>query len=310
MIKLTFEGGLGNQMFQYAFGRYVEQIFNETVYFDISKYKFESSENREFELFSFNINPNWQELPLKKNRISRLGLQYILYCIITAPYILLNSYLVKKNKRTRFNSLYQRLINLIGFYRVHYGKYNKPRKSLFPTKTIRGHWFWPEMVEKIDSIIRKELQVICPISESNAKFLYQIQHTNSVGVHIRRGDYVKLGLVVCDIHYYERCIKKMTDLVEDPTFFIFSDDIPWVKQNLRISNDTKIVYIDNNNPSPEDMRLLYSCNHFIMSNSTFSWWGAYLGNYQEKKVIVPEYWSIKKKRSSLILDNWIIERNL
>ena len=310
MIKLTFEGGLGNQMFQYAFGRYVEQLFNETVYFDISKYKFESSENREFELFSFNINPNWKELPLKKNRISRLGFQYILYCMITAPYILLNSYLVKKNKRTRFNNLYQKLINLIGFYRVHYGMYKNPRKSLFPTKTIRGHWFWPEMVEKIDPIIRKELQVIRPMSESNAKFLYQIQNSNSVGVHIRRGDYVKLGLVVCDIHYYERCINKMIELVENPTFFIFSDDIPWVKQNLKTNHDTKLVFIDNDNPSPEDMRLLYNCNHFIMSNSTFSWWGAYLGNYQEKKVIVPEYWSIKKKKSSLILDSWIIERNL
>lgn len=310
MIKLTFEGGLGNQMFQYVFGRYVEQLFNESVCFDISKYKFESSENREFELFSFNINPDWKELPLKKNRISRLGLQYILYCIITAPYVRLNTYLLKKNRQTKFDNLYQELINSIGFYRVHYGNYNEPRKSLFPIKTVRGHWFWPEMVKKMDPIVRNELRVIRPISKINAKFLYQIQNSNSVGVHVRRGDYVELGLVVCDIHYYERSIKKMTELLDKPTFYIFSDDIPWVKQNLKVEEGTNIVYIDNDNSSPEDMRLLYNCNHFIMSNSTFSWWGAYLGDYPNKKVIVPEFWSVKKKKSPLILDGWIVDRNL
>lgn len=104
-----------------------------------------------------------------------------------------------------------------------------------------------------------------------------------MGVHIRRGDYVKLGLVVCDIHYYERCMQKMMDIVKNPTFFIFSDDISWVKTNLKFKG-SELIFIDNNNSSPEDMRLLYSCNHFIMSNSTFSWWGAYLGKYPNKKL--------------------------
>lgn len=309
MIKLTFEGGLGNQMFQYTFGRYIESLFNEPVFFDISKYKFESNEEREFELFSFNLNHQWKQLPLKRNRISRMGLQYILYCIITAPYIKLNSYRIKNQKNTIFNNAYQKLINSIGFYRVHYGPYKIPHKSIYPVKTIRGHWFWPEMVKKMDTIIRKELKVIKPISETNQAFLNQIKTTNSVGVHIRRGDYVTLGLVVCDINYYIKCIEKMKTLTNNPVFFIFSDDIKWVKENLKLK-DTQLVFIDNNNSSPDDMRLLYSCNHFIMSNSTFSWWGAYLGECPNKKVIVPEFWSIKKKKSSLILDEWIVERNL
>lgn len=309
MIRLTFEGGLGNQMFQYAFGRYIEELFKENVYFDISKYKFENNETREFELFSFNICKEWKQLPLKRNRISRLGIQYILYCIITAPYVKLNSYRIKINKDTLFDSTYQNLINSIGFYRVHFGPYATPQKSLFKIKTVRGHWFWPEMVKKMDKTIRKELRVIKPISEDNQFFLDKINSTNSVGVHIRRGDYVTLGLVVCDINYYIKCIYKMKSLVADPTFFIFSDDIQWVKDNLKIEN-TNLVFIDNNNTSPDDMRLLYSCNHFIMSNSTFSWWGAYLGSHPQKIVIVPEFWSIQKKRSKLILDEWIVEQNL
>lgn len=92
------------------------------------------------------------------------------------------------------------------------------------------------------------------------------------------------------------------DIVKNPTFFIFSDDISWVKTNLKFKG-SELIFIDNNNSSPEDMRLLYSCNHFIMSNSTFSWWGAYLGKYPNKKVIVPEFWSIKKKKVPLYLMN-------
>ena len=97
----------------------------------------------------------------------------------------------------------------------------------------------------------------------------------------------------------------MNDIEKDAVFFIFSDDIPWVKENLKVN--ASLIFVDNNNPSPEDMRLLYNCNHFIMSNSTFSWWGAFLGNYLQKKVIVPLYWDVKDltTESPLIAKNWI-----
>lgn len=303
MIYIAFEGGLGNQLFQYTFGRYCETYFNDSVCYDISKYQFESCEEREFELNSFNINKGWKRAVLRKNRLERFGFKYLLYLFLSYPYIQYRSRC--DFAASSLDSIYQKAINLIGFYRVHYGPYEIPRKSCFKNKYIRGHWFWPQIVQTMHNAILDELKVITPISSSNASFLRQITSTNSVGVHIRRGDYVTLGLIACNIKYYEACIEKMCELEQDAVFYIFSDDIPWVKENLKVN--APLVFIDNNNSSPEDMRLLYNCNHFIMSNSTFSWWGAFLGKCPTKKVMVPKYWNVKdmKKESKLILDEWI-----
>ena len=308
MINIAFEGGLGNQMFQYVYARYLEEKFQEPVKYDVSKYKFEANECRNFELQSFNIRQEWQPCKLNKNRFLRFGPGYGVYLLVTAPYIRINNKRKKQGKNYIGSSLYQKIINTFGFYRVHYGEYEEPNKSLSKTKYVRGHWFWTDLVQRMDHIVREELRVITPVSIDNQEILDQMKVANSVGVHIRRGDYVQLGLVICDIAYYTRCMKKMTELVDNPTFFVFSDDIPWVKENLKPPYN--VVFVDNNNSAPEDMRLLYSCNHFIMSNSTFSWWGAYLGDCPDKKVIVPEIWSKGGKKSKLILEDWIVEKTI
>ena len=309
MITISFEGGLGNQLFQYAYARYVQELFKENVTYDVSKYISENIEYRNFELDSFIIPKEWTRKECKGSRIKRFGWKYFIYLIITGIYIKSNKLYARYYKTHIGSTFYQRLINLLGFYREHFGEYHEPTQSFCKNKIIRGQWIWPEMVIKQGEKLKNEIKVITPLSQSNSYFLSKIQNSNSVGVHIRRGDYVKLGLVVCDIHYYERCMQKMMDIVKNPTFFIFSDDISWVKTNLKFKG-SELIFIDNNNSSPEDMRLLYSCNHFIMSNSTFSWWGAYLGKYPNKKVIVPEFWSIKKKKSPLILNEWIVEKNI
>ena len=310
MITISFEGGLGNQLFQFAYARYLQKTFKDGIIYDISKYVSESTEYRNFELDSFSIPKDWIKYESKGNRLQRFGWRYPIYLIVTAFFIGLNKFYAKyHNGKHIWCSAYQRLINRFGFYREHFNEYRQPLMSKCRNKLVRGQWIWPEMVMEQGESLKDDIKVITPLSQSNKLFLSQILSTNSVGVHIRRGDYVKLGLIVCDINYYERCIEKMLNLVKNPVFFIFSDDIEWVKNNLN-TKDAELVFIDNNNSSPEDMRLLYSCNHFIISNSTFSLWGAYLGRYKDKKVIVPEFWSIKKKKSRLILSDWIVERNL
>lgn len=216
MIHISFEGGLGNQMFQYSFGRYLQDKFHEEVVIDISKYKYEKIEYRNFELSSFNI-AKWDFDKTYKSRLSRYGIGYILYLAITWIYLKTN----KKKKNIRFANIYQKVINIFGFYRVHFGEYIEPRNSITKNKYIRGMWFCPDIVEKMDIIIRKELRVITPISKTNKDFLSQIQNCNSVAVHIRRGDYVNLGLIICDIPYYKRCMDKMATLVEILCFLSF-----------------------------------------------------------------------------------------
>ncbi|WP_455629502.1 alpha-1,2-fucosyltransferase [Parabacteroides sp.] len=309
MIHLVFEGGLGNQLFQYAFGRYCQRIFEEKVKYNTSKYTFEACEEREFELHSFNINKEWEIEPLHKSRLKRFGLGYILYLLISKPYIEINKRRQHKGLSSIFDAVYQQYINWIGFYRIHYGDLIKPKRSWTKDKYIRGQWIWISFVQELGESIKDELQVITPISDSNMSFLNKIRATNSVGVHIRRGDYVSLGLIVCSIRYYEYCIREMMKMTEASVFYIFSDDIPWVRENLHV--DANIVFVDNNNPAPEDLRLLYSCNHFILSNSTFSWWGAYLGRAKEKIVMVPKHWNVNDLTivSRLILPEWIAMDN-
>lgn len=308
MIYLSFEGGLGNQMFQYAIGRYMERKFHESVCIDCSKYEYESIEFRDFELQHFNISPDWKYAKTKKNRFLRYGINYIFYLLTTFLYLRINKMRSKGNKDIIGAKAYQWITNRLGFYRVHYNEKLFLYDSFGKKKYVRGMWFYLDIVCSLKENLKKELSVKEKPSPDNQVILEQICSNESVGVHIRRGDYVTLGLVVCDLNYYRKCMAIIAEKVENPIFFIFSDDIQWVKENL--NTQYNVVYVDNNNSSPEDMRLLYSCKHFIMSNSTFSWWGAYLGNYENKIVLVPKYWNVKKKKSDLILDDWIAIENI
>lgn len=309
MIYVAFEGGLGNQLFQYAMGRYMEEKFGEQVYIDISKYEYETIEFRNFEINDFNISKEWKIAEPQKSRIARFGYGYYVYLIATWMYLKINKYRNEREGKILFANAYQWMTNHMGFYRVHFDEKLHLYNSWTKKKIVRGMWFYPDIVLSLGDALKNELTVNTPISEINQEILQQIVATEAVAVHIRRGDFVKLGLVVCDIPYYRRCMEKMIGLVNNPTFFVFSDDIEWVKENL---NDIgyNIVFVDNHNRSTDDMRLIYNCKHFIMSNSTFSWWGAYLGRDKNKKVICPEIWVKGGKPSPLILKDWIVEKTI
>ena len=304
-IRLIFEGGLGNQLFQFAYGLSLQNKYGCKVYYDVSKFTTEKVEYRNFELDSFAFPADWIKDKIKRGRISRFGSRYVLYLPLTYLYIHIRECFSSEVLKNVLDKVYINCINTIGIHRCHFGNYVNPSYSLLKPTLIYGQWIWKDMVNKQEDILKDCIKVVAPLSESNKQYLRQIQESNSVGVHIRRGDYVTLGLIACNIKYYEGCIKKMNEMEKDAVFFVFSDDIPWVRENLHV--DAKLVYVDNNNPSPEDMRLLYSCNHFIMSNSTFSWWGAFLGKYPAKKVMCPRFWDAKniKRESDLILDEWI-----
>jgi len=133
---------------------------------------------------------------------------------------------------------------------------------------------------------------------------------NAVSLHVRRGDYVLDKLTntvhgVCDIDYYTEAIGRMTAAISDPRFYIFSDDMEWAKTNLSI-NRFPVAYIDHNASADyEDIRLMYSCKHHIIANSSFSWWGAWLNNYGGKKVIAPKKWFRSLTNDDLIPDGWL-----
>ena len=116
----------------------------------------------------------------------------------------------------------------------------------------------------------------------------------AVSLHVRRGDYLKKKYFasvgcVCQLPYYQRTLKQMSSLVDEPHYYVFSDDMPWVKENLPLENVTYINW-NQGEDSWQDLMLMTHCRHHIISNSTFSWWGAWLGGNKDGKVVCPDHW--------------------
>jgi hypothetical protein len=163
----------------------------------------------------------------------------------------------------------------------------------------------------IEPMIRKEFTLKDPLSQTAQTYADQIQQNhNSVSIHIRRGDYVLNSSAnkhhgVCDLEYYERAISKIKELIDSPAFFIFSDDIEWVRENLKVDN---AIYVSNPSLSEcEEMMLMSYCKHNIIANSTFSWWGAWLNQNPNKIVIAPQKWlnTDTSNQPDIIPPTWI-----
>ena len=132
---------------------------------------------------------------------------------------------------------------------------------------------------------------------------------NAVSLHIRRGDYLQpqhwaTTGSVCQLPYYRNAIAEMNKRVSAPSYYVFSDDIAWVKENLSLPN---AVYIDWNKgeDSWQDMMLMSYCKHHIICNSTFSWWGAWLNPREDKTVIVPCRWFQHSETPNIYPAGWV-----
>lgn len=175
---------------------------------------------------------------------------------------------------------------------------------------LDGYWGNEKYFTPIENIIRTEFTVRLPPSGMNEMYLKKIRSANSVAIHVRRGDYLTNKETnafhgVCSIAYYQQAILQLSAKLSDPYFFIFSDDMPWVKENLVI-NQFPVDYIEHNsNFAYEDLRLMYSCRHNIIANSSFSWWGAWLNNHPGKIVIAPEKWNNIPGNKTELPDQWI-----
>ena len=120
-----------------------------------------------------------------------------------------------------------------------------------------------------------------------------MESSNSVSVHIRRGDYLQVDEVYGGIRteeYYKKAMQKMKEEVPDCHFFIFTNDIPWVKEHMQGENIT-VVEGNDEDTGYIDMYLMTRCKHYILANSSFSWWGCYLSISENKKVIAPKTWA-------------------
>jgi hypothetical protein len=158
-----------------------------------------------------------------------------------------------------------------------------------------GYWQSNKYFHDVENILRREFMVEAPLAGKNLEIANQIRNTNSISIHVRRGDYVSNPATtefhgICGIEYYRLCIAELVKKVAYPHFFVFSDDHNWTHENLKI--DFPVTYVDHNDSGAgyEDMRLMSLCRHNIIANSSFSWWGAWLNPNPSKLVYAPCRW--------------------
>ena len=121
---------------------------------------------------------------------------------------------------------------------------------------------------------------------------------NAVSIGIRRGDYVKLGNIVCGMEYYKKSINLMNKKIDRPIYYIFSDDIEWCKKNMPSE-----FSFSNAKNQYEDMCMMSMCDTHVIANSSFSWWAAYLNKNTDKKVIAPLKWFQEKRINKIYKDS-------
>ncbi|MFC1894320.1 alpha-1,2-fucosyltransferase [Candidatus Dependentiae bacterium] len=275
MIIIKIKGGLGNQIFQYAFGRYLSLKTGRKLKLDLSYFK--SNSYRKFNLDKFNI---------VFDGVIDFKSKILLKSSIYFPRIFKNNFCIINNNTQYFDpSVIQRIVS---------------NKKCF----LNGYWQSESFFSEIDDFLKKELNLKKEyFNNLNKTVLRKILNTNSVAIHVRRGDYIWENLNkpynVCDLKYYASAIKIVKDKIKNPFCFIFSDDIEWVKKNLII--ELPKVYVTENSVY-KDFALMSFCKHNIMANSTFSWWASRLNSNLNKIVVAPHAWRTDGVREELHTD--------
>lgn len=288
MISVKVSGGLGNQMFQYAIGRKLAEKNKTQLKLDISAL-LNSLPKKNFTFREFGLGAF--QVKYKLNICSRLALLTGLKNIF---FIINKVGLIFRNK--------------IRPVIIEKGQFNFEEKvlDLKDGSYLDGYWQNEKYFLEISDIIRQEFSLKNQLDVWASNWQKQIISVNSVAIHIRRGDYVNLGLSeICGLDYYQRAIELIKSKIEHPDFFIFSDDPKWVGDNFSGDNIHIVSSIENKSAAIE-MHLMSACAHQIIANSSFSWWGAWLNKNINKIIIAPEMWSTTTKSNTIIPQSWTV----
>lgn len=310
IIAKSILGRLGNQMFQYAYCKAIKEAVGGSIAFSFDKVyrqKEVDNNNEGFEdsLRFFNVD---DYIVFEGDPLRQFSNQTQVFIYRAVHYI----------KRKWFKSLsWNLLFSRIGLY--YYNDKNNiyqkdipylKKKALFPKLIICYDFLEsPERFEHIRPILLNDFTPKQPPLECNKALYEAIKVNNSVCISIRRGDYLNPQYAdkfyICDETYIRRAIEKIKKLICNPVLIFFSDDIKWVKETIK--TDLPAYYESGNDPIWEKLRLMYSCKHFIISNSTFSWWAQYLSRNEDKIVISPDHWSNDESKDPkhLIADNFV-----
>lgn len=286
MKIVSYQGGLGNQMFQYAFQKRLEYTFPEESIL-AETFSFENYDlHQGFELESiFNIALDH----CSKEQLSAVA------SVSTTALSKVKTKLFGRKKSEIFESELQKFSFDTTLLRLEGDRY------------FFGYWQSHQYIDPVRDKLLEDFTLRTPLDTQNMKTIQAMRNSNSISLHVRRGDYINHPNFggICDLQYYKRAIRVVEEKVKSPSFFVFSDDIDWCKENIPLENATYINWNVGKN-SFLDMILMSNCQNNIIANSSFSWWGAYLNTNHHKIVVAPSKWKNNMDGTRDLLPNsWI-----
>lgn len=285
MIRINITGGLGNQLFQYAFGRKIQKESGQILVLNINELeKYDNKRRFELSNYKLNSNVNIEDciLPWYVHRRS-IGSK------------------IMRNLSPELMRTYALTKNAYVWYEdsdMHRGKLDYS-KDIY----VGGYWQSYKYFSDVAEEIKSEIVLKEELNEKNKYLQKLIEGKDSVCVHVRRGDYIGSEHQICNEKYYHDAIKEMIKINSNFCFFVFSDEIEWIKSNIYIPT-SNVVYVDNKNEPCTELFLMSGCKHFIISNSSFSWWAQFLSTYDNKIVIAPSKWHKTKEFRNIYIDSW------
>lgn len=283
-VVVGLSGGLGNQMFQYAAGRALSHRLGCPLMLDLTW--FQNRQDRQFALDPFKIDVDTRSV----FRFMPTSLQTHL---------------------SRITRRFSPRLAGVPVFRERHFQYMSSFAELGAPVFLEGYWQSERYFRALRSELLEEFSLRRPLPARLHQLLEAIQTCDSVCVHVRRGDYVtnvnaaKTHGTCSDI-YYSRAVAEIANGLSNPHCFIFSDEPDYVRDTLRLDCSSTVVDVNGTEEAHLDLVLMSACRHFVIANSSFSWWGAWLGRCESKRVIAPARWFLTSDRNTedLLPDSW------
>ena len=292
-VTVTLCGGLGNQLFQYATARAVAIRCNADLVLDLS----------------------WFDEVLSSPNVTPRKYALAPFCL---PVHLARASSVTGAKIPLLERVFHRLGDWFGLELVgrrfteESFRFDKRVLGLQAPVWLSGYWQSPHYFSDVAPQIREEIGALRGLSDSCVDLLQKIRATDSICVHVRRGDYVTNKEAasfhgLCSLDYYRNGVRRVADGLDSPHGFVFSDDPVWAKDNLKLDIEFTVVDVNGTEEPHFDLWLMAACKHFVIANSSLSWWGAWLASSSGKIVIAPARWFAKSTMdtSDLFPSDWM-----
>jgi len=290
MVITRLKGGMGNQLFQYALGRQLAAQLNTELKLDVSNLLYRNKGAdfvyRDYDLGVFNVEGDFLTRPELLRPIMNLRIGPL---------------------SRRVKGFLTRKYPVVEEAHFHYDPSILSEASA--GKIYEGWFQSPRYFAGVEAEIRRTFTFSRPLLPESAELHARIIGSNAICLNVRRTDFLTTDVLnATNRDYFLRAAAYLAERVDHPHFFVFSDDVEWCRENITLGHPTEFVGHEHKGwKFGNYLRLMHACRHFIIPNSTFAWWAAWLNTGADKLVVAPKHWFTDPAidTTDLVPDNWV-----